>query len=39
MPETRRSVKIAGDREILYAPDYVINAGGALYGIGLAALG
>ncbi len=27
------------DAGILYAPDYVINAGGCLYGLGLAALG
>jgi leucine dehydrogenase len=35
-PEDGRRLR---DRQILYAPDYVINAGGALYGIGLAALG
>lgn len=28
-----------GELRILYAPDYVINAGGSLHGIGLAALG
>lgn len=35
-PEDGRRLR---DRQILYAPDYVINAGGAVYGVGLAALG
>ena len=37
--QRRRTASGCGQAGILYAPDYVINGGGALHGIGLESLG